>query len=156
MAAKLLDLKKVMAAADKKDYDFYDNLSDEDKKLFSPYMAMRWLATVSGNEDLQVYYLLSTNEKVNTQLWDINKHPKLSWLSIAAASPGVGNQNHQWVGSLKKNTKKTLLRKKIIEYFPTIKDDEIDIMIELNSDESLREWFESQGLDNKEIKELLK
>lgn len=154
MAAKLLDLKRVLSAADKKDYDFYDNLSAEDKKLFSPYLALRWMASVTGNADMQAYYLLATNEQINKHFWDTTKHPKLCWLSIAAASPGVGQQYHYWV--TQKKEKKNKLREEVAKHFPTMKDDEIDLLLQINSEQDIVEWLKQHGMEDKEVKALLK
>jgi hypothetical protein len=112
------------------------------------------MASVSGSADLQAYYLLSTNEQVNKHFWDISKHQKLCWLSIAAASPGMGKQYHLWL-SMKKKDGKNKLRKEILSYFPTLKEDEIDIILTVNSDEDIKQWLKDCGMEDKEVKALL-
>jgi len=154
MAAKLLDLKRVLGAADSKDYDFYDNLSPDDKKAFSAYLTLRWMASVGGNADLQSYYLLATNEQVNKHFWDVSKHPKLCWLSIAAASPGVGKQYHQWI-AMKKKGSNSKLRKEVASHFPAMKEDEIDMVLTINTEEEIAAWLLEHGMENKEVKALL-
>jgi hypothetical protein len=155
MASKFLDLKMVMRAADGKDYDFYDKLSDEDKKAFSPYLTLRWMASVGGSADAQAYYLISTNENVNKNFWDISKHHKLAWLSIAAAAPGIGSQQHYWVNQ-KKTPSKNKLRGYVASLFPAMKEDEISLFMETNSEQDIAEWLTQFGMDPKEIKALLK
>lgn len=155
MAAKLLDLKRVLSAADAKNLGFYDSLSDEDKKLFSAYLTLRWMASVGGSADLQAYYLLSTNENVNKNFWDLGKHPKLNWLSIAAASPGVGNQFHYWLTPKKKAGGKPKLRKELALRFPAMKEDEIDMLLTINTTEEIATWLKESGMDDKEVKALL-
>ena len=41
-----IPLKDIMAAIDKKDRKFYNNLSDEQKKAFSAWMMMRYCSSV--------------------------------------------------------------------------------------------------------------
>jgi hypothetical protein len=157
MAAKLLDLKRVMRAIDKKDYDFYDNLTPEDKKLFSPYLSLRWMASVTGNEDLQSYYLLSTNERVNKNFWSISKHHKLCWLCMVAAAPGVGEQFHYWLTAKKKEgSSKKKVRDELLKAFPTLKESDIDLMLLTNTEQDIAEWLNQQGLEDKEVKAILK
>ena len=56
MAAKL-DIKRELNAVDRKVYDFYDNLTDEEKKAFSPYILMRYTSNVQGDADIQEWFL---------------------------------------------------------------------------------------------------
>ena len=37
---KFLDLKSMLRAVDKRDKEWYNRLSDDDKKLFAPFIAM--------------------------------------------------------------------------------------------------------------------
>jgi hypothetical protein len=93
------DLFEAIAAIDKKDYDYYDRLTEEQKKKFVPYMMLMWVSTVKGSHDLQNYYLQSTDYHANKHMFNesVQKHPKLQWLMLCAASPGMGKQYHQWI-----------------------------------------------------------
>ena len=44
-----LDIKRELNGVDKKIYDFYDKLSDQEKKEFSPYVLMRYVSNVQGD-----------------------------------------------------------------------------------------------------------
>jgi len=93
------DLFEALAAIDRKDYGYYDNLTTEQKKKFVPYMLMIWNSCIKGRADLQRYYLQSVDYHSNQHLLNenINDHPKLQWLMLCAASPGLGQQFHQWI-----------------------------------------------------------
>ena len=56
-----LAIWNIMSAADKKDYNFYDRLTNDQKKQFSPYLLMRWFSTVEGITDISKYYTIATN-----------------------------------------------------------------------------------------------
>jgi hypothetical protein len=60
------------------------------------------LNAIKGNKDLQGYYLQSTEYHANKYLFNENvqKHPKLQWLMLCAASPGLGKQFHQWIPNI--------------------------------------------------------
>lgn len=94
-----LDLFEVLAALDKKDYGYYDRLSEEQKKKFSAFMLTHWMSAIKGRSDLQGYYVLSTEYNANKYLFNefVSRHPKLQWLMLCAASSGLGKQFHQWI-----------------------------------------------------------
>lgn len=158
--ASSLDIKFEMAALDKKDRAYYDNFAVEDVKKFSTYLMLRWGASVTGSADMQAYYLRSMNEKVNKNFFDINTtlHNKLQWLSCTTVSPGMGQQHHYWLGAKKKETGGS--NAKIVKFleglYPTMKDDEILLLIKLNDKASFKELALQQGMSDKDIKELLK
>ena len=140
-----------MAAFDRKDRDYYDKFTEEERKKFSTYLMLRYGATVSGNSDLQAYYLMATNERVNKNFFDINKHPKLQWLCCTTVSPGMGKQHHTWMASKKKegNNKK---QKFLAELFPTLKQTEIDLLAEINDQRDIEDLARKYGQDDKSIK----
>lgn len=52
-AAKVrLDISEVLEKIDLADYDFYDSLSDKEKKLFTPYTVLRWLSSLDDSVQL--------------------------------------------------------------------------------------------------------
>ena len=54
-----------MAVFDKKDREFYNNLTAEEKKKFSNFLMIRYGSSVQGSADLQHFYLVATNERLN-------------------------------------------------------------------------------------------
>ena len=93
-----------LAALDRKDRNYFDSMTDEEQKSFSPYQFIRWGATVEGDPDLAAYYLMSTNERLNKNFFDISatQHKKLLWLLATTISPGMGKQRHTWLAAKKK------------------------------------------------------
>jgi hypothetical protein len=149
-----LAIWNIMSAADKKDYNFYDRLTNDQKKQFSPYLLMRWFSTVEGITDISKYYTIATNEYINSNFWDIQKHKKLQWLCICAASPSIGKQKHYWLGNAKRESSNSL-RNILMECFPDSKSNDIDLMLRVNSKEEIKEWLKTQrGFDEKNLKNL--
>jgi len=52
------DLFEALTALDKKDYAYYDRLSDEQQKKFVPYMLTHWMSAIKGKGDVQGFYLM--------------------------------------------------------------------------------------------------
>ena len=142
-----------MAAYDRKDRDYYDKFTDEEKKQFSTYLMLRYGASVGGNKDLQAYYLMATNKFVNKHFFDLNKHTKLQWLMCTTVSPDMGKQFHYWLAAKKKEGKSTnKLRKVVAELYPNMKSDEMDMFLEMNTEKEIKEYCKELGWDDKRIK----
>lgn len=153
-----LDIKTEMRALDLKDRGFYDSLTDEEKKKFSPYMMMKWSANVEGLPDLQEWYIRAHNERVNQNYFDVGREPKLQWLLCTTVSPGMGSQRHYWLKSRSMKSGKKSSNKKVDflqKEFPYLKDDEVNLLAQLTTDKQIREYAESLGWDNKQIKDEL-
>lgn len=119
------DLFDALAAIDKKDYGYYDRLTPEQQKKFVPFMMLHWVSAIKGSSDLQSYYLQSTDYHANTHMFNENvmKHPKLQWLMLCAASPGLGKQFHQWIPHIRERIskfKELPKDKEIADYFKKI------------------------------------
>jgi hypothetical protein len=133
--AQDFNLFDALAAMDKKDYDYYDRLTDEQQKKFVPYMMTHWMSAIKGSGDVQGYYLRSVDYHANKHLFNeyVQKHPKLQWYMLCASSPGLGKQFHPWIPHL--GSKVTALKepakvKEIKEYYtkiyPKVDSDDID------------------------------
>ena len=141
-----------MAAFDRKDRAYYDKFTDEQKKQFSTYLMLRYGATVTGSAELQAYYLMATNERVNKHFFDLGKHPKLQWLCCTTVSPGMGKQFHQWQGAKKKEGSNSKAVKFLTKLYPNMKQDEIELLAKINDKRDLTDMARELGYDDKSIK----
>lgn len=140
-----------MAAYDRKDRAYYDKFTDEERKKFSTYLMLRYGASVDGNSDLQAYYLMATNERVNKNFFDINRHPKLQWLLCTTVSPNMGRQRHQWLATKKKEGNNKV-QKFLSKIYPNLKRDEIELLAKINDKRDIDDLARRHGLDDKTIK----
>ena len=149
-----LDIKNEMAQFDRKNKDFYDSLTDEQKKKFSPFLMIRWGSSVGGSADLQAYYLMSCNENLNKHFFDVNttQHKKLQWLLATTVSPGMGNQYHQWISLKKKGANDNKAVKFLRALHPELKEDEIKLLAQINDKDDLKHMARELGWDDKRIK----
>ena len=138
-----------MTQFDRKNQDFYDSLTDEERKKFSNYLMIRWGSSVQGSAELQEFYLISTNERLNKKFFEINRHPKLQWLCATTVSPGMGTQRHQWIAPKKKEPGASGIKKQLMEIYPHLKDDEISLMAELNTKKDIDAYLKASGQETK-------
>ena len=141
-----------MAAYDRKDRAYYDKFTDEQRKQFSTYLMLKYGANVSGSADMQAYYLMATNERVNKNFFDLgSKHTKLQWLCCTTVSPQMGNQFHYWLkGKKKEGDNKS--QKFLAKLYPNMKSDEINLLAQLNDKRDIADLARSLGYDDKSIK----
>ena len=144
-----LNIANEMRQFDRKNRSFYDELTDEERKKFSNYLMLRWGSSVQGAEELQSYYVQSCNHYLNKHFFAINKHPKLQWLCATTVSPGLGTHRHQWIAPKKKEAGATSIRKQLLELYPNMKDDEVDLMSKINTKKDLDAYLKTLGIESK-------
>jgi len=142
-----LNIANEMRVFDQKDRTFYDNLTDEERKKFSTYLMIRWGSSVQGSRDLQEFYVIATNERLNKHFFNIGKHPKLQWLLATTVSPDLGAFRHQWIAPKKKEPGAGSLKKQLAELFPHYKDDEIELLASITSKKELDAYIKQHGRD---------
>lgn len=147
-----LDIKRELNAVDRKVYDFYDNLTDQEKKEFSPYILMRYVSNVQGDRDIQEWFVEMTNELVNKHHWVLSKnHKALLWKLFAGTGAGV-NCYHPYLkaGSKEKANK---IEKLLVEIYPAMKLSEIKLLASMMTKADKEELFDKMGFDKKQRKE---
>ena len=144
-----LNINNEMTQFDRKNRDFYDSLTDEERKKFATFLMIRYGSSVSGNRDLQEFYLIATNERLNKNFFSLHKHPKLQWLMATSVSPGMGTFRHNWIATKKKEPGAGSLKKQIAELYPNMKDDEIELMAKINTKKDIDAYLKLSGQENK-------
>jgi hypothetical protein len=144
-----LSINNEMAQFDRKHRDFYDELTADEKKKFSNFLMIRYGSSVQGSRDLQEFYLIATNERLNKHFFAINRHPKLQWLSATTVSPGMGTQRHQWIAPKKKEPGASGIKKQLAELYPHLKNDELELMAKINTKKDIDAYLKQLGQDVK-------
>jgi hypothetical protein len=140
-----LSIKNEMQQFDRKNREFYDDLTDEERKKFSNYLMIRWGSAVRGSRELQEFYVIATNERLNRHFFSVNRHPKLQWLMATSVSPGLGTQDHVWIAPKKKETGSNQVKKMLLELYPGMKISDIDTLAMLVDQKELREYLREHG-----------
>jgi hypothetical protein len=152
MATAKLDIKRELNAVDQKNYEFYDKLTDEERKVFSPYILMRYTSNVQGDRDIQEWFVEMTNECVNKNHWDLSKnHKALLWKLFAATGAGV-NCYHPYLAAGKKE-KANKIEKLLCEIYPARKLEDIKLLASMMDKKDKEELFDKMGFDKKQRKE---
>ena len=147
-----LDIKRELAAVDLRNYDFYDKLTPEEKKEFSPYILMRYVSNTDGDRDLQEWFLERTNELVNKNHWVLSKnHKGLLWKLFASCGPGMKTYHPYLKAGTKEKAVK--IEKLLAELHPAMKMNEIKILAKMMSKEEKQDLFDKMGFDKKQRKE---
>lgn len=140
-----LNIANEMKVFDRKDRSFYDELTPEERKKFSTYLMIRWGSSVQGSRELQEFYVIATNERLNKHFFNVGKHPKLQWLMATTVSPDMGAQRHQWIAPKKKEPGAGSLKKQLAEFFPHYKDDEIALLAAITTKKELDAYIKQHG-----------
>ena len=142
-----LNIANEMRCLDSKDRSFYDSLTDEERKKFSNYLMIRWGSSVVGPSELQEYYLVACNERLNKHFFELSRHPKLQWLLATTVSPGMGNHRHQWISPKKKEKGDNEIKKTLMELMPAAKMSDINALAKLVTKKEIKELLKDLGND---------
>ena len=140
-----LSIANEMQQFDNKNREFYATLDDEERRKFSNYLMIRWGSAVQGSRDLQEFYVIATNERLNKHFFAINRHPQLQWLAATTVSPGLGTQRHPWIAPKKKEPGTGTIKKQLAELYPHLKEDEIAVMAEINTKKDIETYIKAMG-----------
>lgn len=147
-------LVSILPAIDKKDHNWWNTLTEQQKDKFSAWLYMRYTSSVNKNPDFARYYLISTNERVNKHFSYLKNHPQLLYLLMTTVSPGMGTVRHEWIQPSKKG-KTTEKYKLLSQLFPMANNDELEILDTWNTEQDLRKHLEDLGYDDKKIKSII-
>ena len=150
-----LDIFYEMKQFDLKNRSFYSELTDEERKKFSNFLMIRWCSAVGGSAELQSYYLMSCNERLNKNWFDLSKYPELQWLLATTVSPGMGTHRHEWIKQ-KKRVNNNKVVKFLRNFYPDYADEDLETLAEISDKKELKELAKSNGWEDKKIRDALK
>ena len=146
-----LPLNDVLNAIDRRDFDWYSNLSDDMKKKWSSWLFVRYTSSVKGSGASDA--LLNTNEFVNKYYTDLYKHDELMWKLMCLTGTGK-KQYHEWIKPPTSTKKKDKVSEFVSEIFPHMKSDEIELYRKLNSDDDIKRMAIDIGMLDKDVDEI--
>jgi hypothetical protein len=150
MVMDKLTIANEMKEFDLKNRNFYTDLTDEERKKFSNFLMIRWGSSVQGSRDLQEFYVISTNERLNKHFFTINRHPQLQWLCASSVSPGMGAHRHQWISPKKKDENAAnagTKKKQLMTIFPNMKGSDTEAMSKLVTQKEIDTYMRELGKD---------
>lgn len=149
-----LSIKEEMRAIDQRDVGWWDSLTEEEQKKVGIWILMRYTSACDSNHDqIRDHYLTMTNDLVNVQFNTLRHHPQLQHRLLQIV--GIGkSQYHPWIPPGKRQ-KKNKVADWLIKLYPSINDDELDILLQSTKAE-LKRLAEQTGMTDKDIKALFK
>ena len=151
MAAKL-DIGRELGAVNSRNYEFYDKLTDEEKKAFSPYILMRYVGNPQTDSDTYEFTIERVNEHVNMHHWTLSKgHKPLLWQLFAGCGTGMTlRYTYLKSGSKEKANK---IEKLLAELYPAMKMEDIKMLASMMDKKDKDELFDKMGFDKKQRKD---
>jgi len=145
---KFFDLRNGLKAVDFRNKDYFDRIDDKEKSLYSPYMLMRYVSSVSSKDPFYVeHYVEMVNECVNKHCFTLgSKHKKLMWI-LTAMCGAETQQFHPWIKPMKRVANKSL--KKLMQIYPNWKEADLEVLDKLITDRELEELIEAHGIESK-------
>lgn len=142
-----LDIKIEIRALDRKDRQFYDNLTEEEQRRLSLFPMIRWLSDVQGSRELQEYYVIATNERMNRQFFSINstRHKRLQWLMATSVSPGLGTHTHSWIPGYKRDKAHSAKRRAVAKIYPDLDDADLDVLVSITTQKEIDQLLKNMG-----------
>ena len=144
-----LNIANEMRQFDRKDRNFYKDLTDEERKKFSNFLMLRWGSAVEGSRELQEFYVIALNERFNKHFFTLSRHPALQWLCATTVSPDMGTPRHTWIAPKKKEPGASGIRKQLAELYPHLKDDDIAVLASITTKKEIDEHLKLLGQDTK-------
>jgi hypothetical protein len=151
MAAKL-EIGRELSAVNSRNHDFYKNLTEEEKKAFSPYLLMRYISNPQTDDETYEWTVERLNTLVNMDHWTLSKgHKELLWQLFASCGTGF-NLKYQYLKAPGKE-KANKIEKLLEDLYPTMKMDEIKLLAGMMDKKDKEELFDKMGFDKKQRKE---
>ena len=148
---RTLDLfKQVLPALDTRSKTFFENLKNEQKKEFSPWLVQRYLSSAeSANNAIIEHYLIMTNEIVNVNFSEV-KDPEMIWKLMSMV--GIGKSlKHPYIAPSTKRTYENAFKQWLFDNNHSINDQELDILFHSFTKETAKDLLEQFQVKDKKI-----
>lgn len=150
--ARALDLfNSVLPNLDAGNLEFYNSLTEQQKKEFSPFVIMKFMSAVRNKNDIP-YHLIAVNRAVNRDFWELKDYPDLQYLLLAICGMG-SKKRHYFPG---KQLSDTPLFKFVKECYPFMKVDEVQMFLDINTPDDIIQIAKDFGLQDSELKQIKK
>jgi hypothetical protein len=150
-------LKEKILAVDLGAKNLWDDIDDDQRKALKSelWILNRYISNAkTSNREHAEHFVLTVNEYFNKHWFTLQKHPKLMWQLLCLCN-WDGNKTfyHEWL-ALGKKTKNSKRVKLLEDVYPNMKQDELELLAEISTNDELKELARELGWTDKEIKDL--
>ena len=150
---KYVDLfKDMIPAVDQGIKELWDAAGEDGQKEIKGdlWNLNRYISAVkSSNREIQEHFVLTVNHYYNKNWHNIQKEPKLQWMTLCLAShESKKTFFHEYIPLRKLKNKKMEF---LAELFPTMKMADIETLAAITTDNEIKQYCEALGWDKKEI-----
>lgn len=153
-----VELKEKIQAVDENVRELWDAMDETQQKALKGelFILNRYISNAkTSNRDVQEHFVLTVNEYYNKHWADLQKHPKLLWLLLCMCSfDGKTKFYHEWISNKKSPSDKKILL--LLEFYPHLKDDELELLASMTSTKELKELARQHGWDDATIAKKIK
>lgn len=145
MTEKKLDIFRVLNAANDKNREFYNELTEEEVKAFQPFLVMRWMSgTQNGRQ------IMFINEFINPYAFPLTHHKQLLWDLLVVCNNGKKTRYTWNKLPAKKDPSRPTATKAVMQYYDYSSRDAVEALRILTRDDVL-EIAEELGWQQEEL-----
>lgn len=149
---RALDIFTLLEQVDRKNYHIWDSLTEDQRKEFSPLIALRWMAGCT--DPVQIIFL---NELINPTVFTFGPEKKELLLKLLTVCSNGKPKRYQWINyKLGGSSKKMKKAVELVMNHYRLSPKEAEDSRRLFSDDEILALAEEQGLQKDEMLELKK
>lgn len=147
-----LTLKEILPQIDKGNAEWWDTLTDSQKKQISFWLLNRYISSVKGSVEDAGMAVLMTNEFYNKNWNELGtRHPKLQWQILCMINEDRKTKFHKYINLQRKADSNSKAVKLLLKIYPNKKVDEVNLLARISTKKQIKELAKSHGIDDKEI-----
>lgn len=147
-----ISMTQILNAISNRDIEFYNRLSEEDKKTINFYTLIRYISSVDNNDpDIENEFIERSNEFVNKNYFQLQREKNLIWKLYA--SVGVGMPVRYTYLKAPSKLEADKFERLLCDLYPSYKMEDIKFLSSMMNDRDREEIYDKMGFDKKQRKE---
>ena len=146
-----LDIRETLRRIDRRDFGYFDSLSEDERKGFAPPVVLRWASAVASEGETHLWLV---NEIANVHYHDLYQHPELQYKLMASCGSGV-TRRHEWIPGVKPPKKRSPVMTFLEHLQPSASDFELDLLYANLTETELRTMLDDCAIEARQAKIVL-
>lgn len=135
-----LDIFEVLRQINNKNYNYYDKLSDQEKKLFQPFLVYQWLTSTDNGMQLSIL------NHIGSMVYELSNFPNLLYKLFCVSSRSQ-NTRYSWLYKKQPKIEAEFIIAKYLGCSVRV----AKMHTEFFSDTQLKEMMDSLGMQLSEV-----